>query len=615
MLAAQLEEHLRALQDEQRKIEAFKRELPLCMGLLDEGDALGPLLCAHASAGLDQKCHVGAVVLTGACIGSGVAVAVAKRRLQSVFSRSSAHGGGGDGDIAPEARCPPEEPGGHGSAAAEPLQLSQAAAASPAPKGDGSHLLGLQLPPTAVWHVGPQLWNQWQAAGGQQVTLQAEGQQALQTAQALQELTDDGAHAQVHLDGGDATGGGASHPAQRRPLGAFTPFSRSSSSPGQVYGPPSQPPKRPSSLHHFSPTSTELALGIRGHNGGLGFGASTGYKLERSASLDTGERAVLERGRGPLDRSSGESSDDMRARDGGSHSLERVGSGNLSPRERKVRRCWSPELHRRFVEALKQLGGPRMATPKHIRELMKVDGLTNDEVKSHLQKYRLHTRRPSPSLQLQTLATAGSGGAAQQLMVLGSIWVPPGYTQALPATTAAASQGAAFDAPASGPCMDSGPVPSLERNQQQHVLMERELYSVQPQWQEPSSYKRPSEQQPLSAAFQEVGEYPPLTGVLPHQSRRRHELHGAEDNPAALHEFDGAPDRDADEEFHARRRAALSTSRGRSERVPGGTSGDQARDLMSSFGQARNEASMAGRGRNDRTTGCAAIPPGSKRES
>ena len=28
---------------------------------------------------------------------------------------------------------------------------------------------------------------------------------------------------------------------------------------------------------------------------------------------------------------------------------------------------------------------------------MKVDGLTNDEVKSHLQKYRLHTRRASSS--------------------------------------------------------------------------------------------------------------------------------------------------------------------------------------------------------------------------
>ncbi|XVF59483.1 hypothetical protein PTKIN_Ptkin07bG0279500 [Pterospermum kingtungense] len=60
---------------------------------------------------------------------------------------------------------------------------------------------------------------------------------------------------------------------------------------------------------------------------------------------------------------------------------------------RKQRRCWSPELHRRFVEALQQLGGSQVATPKQIKELMQVDGLTNDEVKSHLQKYRLHIRK------------------------------------------------------------------------------------------------------------------------------------------------------------------------------------------------------------------------------
>ncbi|KAK1414480.1 hypothetical protein QVD17_30225 [Tagetes erecta] len=60
---------------------------------------------------------------------------------------------------------------------------------------------------------------------------------------------------------------------------------------------------------------------------------------------------------------------------------------------RKQRRCWSTELHRRFVNALQELGGSHAATPKQIRELMQVEGLTNDEVKSHLQKYRLHTRR------------------------------------------------------------------------------------------------------------------------------------------------------------------------------------------------------------------------------
>ncbi|VFQ65804.1 unnamed protein product [Cuscuta campestris] len=65
----------------------------------------------------------------------------------------------------------------------------------------------------------------------------------------------------------------------------------------------------------------------------------------------------------------------------------------LQSSSRKQRRCWSPELHRTFVDALQQLGGPQVATPKQIRDLMQVEGLTNDEVKSHLQKYRLHVQR------------------------------------------------------------------------------------------------------------------------------------------------------------------------------------------------------------------------------
>ncbi|GMI83636.1 EARLY FLOWERING MYB PROTEIN, HRS1 HOMOLOG4 [Hibiscus trionum] len=78
---------------------------------------------------------------------------------------------------------------------------------------------------------------------------------------------------------------------------------------------------------------------------------------------------------------------------------------------RKQRRCWSPELHRRFINALQQLGGSQVATPKQIRELMQVDGLTNDEVKSHLQKYRLHTRR---------LPATTTTPANQSAFVLGS---------------------------------------------------------------------------------------------------------------------------------------------------------------------------------------------------
>uniref|UniRef100_A0A7N0T5X7 HTH myb-type domain-containing protein n=1 Tax=Kalanchoe fedtschenkoi TaxID=63787 RepID=A0A7N0T5X7_KALFE len=100
--------------------------------------------------------------------------------------------------------------------------------------------------------------------------------------------------------------------------------------------------------------------------------------------------------------------------------------------QRKQRRCWSPELHRRFIHALQQLGGPHVATPKQIKELMKVDGLTNDEVKSHLQKYRLHMRRPSATM----ASTANAQGP--QFVVVGGIWVPP-PEYAAPAMTPAAT--------------------------------------------------------------------------------------------------------------------------------------------------------------------------------
>lgn len=110
---------------------------------------------------------------------------------------------------------------------------------------------------------------------------------------------------------------------------------------------------------------------------------------------------------------------------------ETVGSGRREDKDgqnqRKQRRNWSPELHKRFLHALQQLGGPHAATPKQIRELMKVDGLTNDEVKSHLQKFRLHTRRPSP-----TIHSNGNGNPQAPQYV---IWVQPSEYGAVAATT------------------------------------------------------------------------------------------------------------------------------------------------------------------------------------
>ncbi|XP_068648798.1 myb family transcription factor EFM-like [Aristolochia californica] len=135
-------------------------------------------------------------------------------------------------------------------------------------------------------------------------------------------------------------------------------------------------------------------------------------RRESTCTKGSNGEAILEQGKGAVVTTEGQPT-----------------STTTAQAHRKARRCWSPDLHRRFVNALQMLGGSQVATPKQIRELMKVDGLTNDEVKSHLQKYRLHTRRPSPAPQAPTNSTP-------QLVVLGGIWVPPEYA------TAAAAHGA-----------------------------------------------------------------------------------------------------------------------------------------------------------------------------
>ncbi|EYU40864.1 hypothetical protein MIMGU_mgv1a022733mg [Erythranthe guttata] len=109
---------------------------------------------------------------------------------------------------------------------------------------------------------------------------------------------------------------------------------------------------------------------------------------------------------------------------------------------RKARRCWSPELHRRFLQAIQQLGGGHVGTPKQIRELMKVDGLTNDEVKSHLQKYRLHTRRPSTTIH-------NNNTQAPQFVVVGGIWMQPEYAAMATTATSVEESGSGGGAAAS----------------------------------------------------------------------------------------------------------------------------------------------------------------------
>ncbi|KAF5782161.1 putative transcription factor MYB-related family [Helianthus annuus] len=64
-------------------------------------------------------------------------------------------------------------------------------------------------------------------------------------------------------------------------------------------------------------------------------------------------------------------------------------SARVSKRQRLV---WTPQLHKRFIEVVAHLG-VKNAVPKTIMQLMNVEGLTRENVASHLQKYRLYLKR------------------------------------------------------------------------------------------------------------------------------------------------------------------------------------------------------------------------------
>ncbi|KAL1363090.1 hypothetical protein HN51_011291 [Arachis hypogaea] len=66
-------------------------------------------------------------------------------------------------------------------------------------------------------------------------------------------------------------------------------------------------------------------------------------------------------------------------------------SNNPQAKIRKVKVDWTPELHRRFVQAVEQLGVDK-AVPSRILEIMGIDCLTRHNIASHLQKYRSHRK-------------------------------------------------------------------------------------------------------------------------------------------------------------------------------------------------------------------------------
>lgn len=83
-----------------------------------------------------------------------------------------------------------------------------------------------------------------------------------------------------------------------------------------------------------------------------------------------------------------------------SNTIENGGEDGSARTLKRPRLVWTPQLHKRFVDVVAHLG-IKNAVPKTIMQLMNVEGLTRENVASHLQKYRLYLKR------MQGLSTEG----------------------------------------------------------------------------------------------------------------------------------------------------------------------------------------------------------------
>ncbi|KAL8510921.1 hypothetical protein ACS0TY_017656 [Phlomoides rotata] len=110
-------------------------------------------------------------------------------------------------------------------------------------------------------------------------------------------------------------------------------------------------------------------------------------------------------------------------------------SSKKPPGKKKPKVDWTPELHRRFVQAVEQLGLDK-AVPSRILEIMGADTLTRHNVASHLQKYRSHRKhlvaRESEAAQWRSQRQKMYGGVPAKREV--KPWIAPtmGFPPAMP---------------------------------------------------------------------------------------------------------------------------------------------------------------------------------------
>ncbi|CAF2091550.1 hypothetical protein BRARA_F03760 [Brassica rapa] len=102
--------------------------------------------------------------------------------------------------------------------------------------------------------------------------------------------------------------------------------------------------------------------------------------------------------------------------------------------KKKPKVDWTPELHRKFVEAVERLGVDK-AVPSRILEIMNVKSLNRHNVASHLQKYRSHRKHllareaeaASWNLRRHTTVAVPEGGEKLS-MALPALGYPPHVT-------------------------------------------------------------------------------------------------------------------------------------------------------------------------------------------
>uniref|UniRef100_A0A1J3E7X7 Transcription factor LUX n=1 Tax=Noccaea caerulescens TaxID=107243 RepID=A0A1J3E7X7_NOCCA len=181
-------------------------------------------------------------------------------------------------------------------------------------------------------------------------------------------------------------------------------------------------PERSRSIQDVNHASETTLSSLRG---GSSSGPNTSSSNNNSNSFKTGVAAEEEDRVG----SSSPGSDSKKQKtsdDGGGVDLstadaaatEEGDSGTEDPTGKALKRprlVWTPQLHKRFVDVVAHLG-IKNAVPKTIMQLMNVEGLTRENVASHLQKYRLYLKR------MQGLTTEGPSSSDK---LFSSTPVPP----------------------------------------------------------------------------------------------------------------------------------------------------------------------------------------------